>query len=724
MRKLRRTTVDNQGSTLVLIVICVAFISVLCSFLLSVSMTNRQMKTIERKAKGNFYSTETALDEINAGLEEIAASALEVSYVTVMEQFLMKSEEEKKQLLANTFLDTLETRLSVVSGYYEIDTIRAFITNSSASLITMEGENRIDKNGERITLKNIKISYTSAEGYSNKISTDIVFRIPKTELGASYTSPVYSEYALIADHRILLYNQPNVSVYGSVYAGEGGISLDNASSLALRSGKNVITRGDIKVKERSSLKIMDNPKIWARNIATLKEDFDTTQATEINIEGDCYIADDLTLNSKNSKVTMKGDYYGYSYESYLNSPLEYPHQAAKSSAILINGKEAMLDLGEVKKLFLAGRAYLDPTYDGNANTDIYTGEALSVKSFQYAYLVPAECLWCGINPVPEDLYDTLTPSDTEVDLDKALTIPYPVTITDYADGYSKMIYNVSGQKITYYYLKFKSEAHANLYVQKYFDYYQTGAGAGTVSIDQRIASNLDHHSTERKDKIKLNPSFDSLITAANLFAYHSEDGTKLLQNNVDMEQTAGGENSESRKALEQVSRQLVKRYDSMVQNLLPVATNPPYDRNSLFHSIIHTENLIAHVEDVTKIILGDYVVYLVNNKVGTSSEYEYVLTDDLNLPGNGKKGMVIATGKVNVSGNFEGLILAGQEITLNAGAMISASKKIVDEILGFRNLEVNRCFRGYADATVVGTGSTLETIKISDFIVYQNWKKY
>lgn len=715
MKSQRNILADHRGSTLILIVICIAYITILCSFLLSMSLTNRKMKTIEQKAKDNFYSTETALDELKAGLEEVAAAALESAYVEVMEQFIEKSEEEKKQLLANYFIDGLEARLSTVSGYYMLDTIRDYLTNSSAGLETSEGENELIKTADHITLKNIKITYTDTEGYYTAISTDIVIFVPSTDIAETTSSPIYSEYGLIADHGIRLDSQPNVLVNGNLYAGNGGIYLNNASSLLISSRGNVITRGDIQVKERSSLEVLNYPVVWAKNITTLKEEFDTSEVTNIHIEGDCYVADDLTLSSKESQVTIEGDYYGYSYQSYTTPTPEYPLQATNSSAILINGKGSTLDLTGVRKLYLAGRAYLDPNYDGSATTDIFTGEALSVKAFQYAYLVPSECLWCGINPVPESVYLTLTPSDTEVDLGKSLTTPFPVTITDYADGFSKMIYNENGQKITYYYLKFKSEDHANRYVQKYFEYYQNGGGVGAVDIDKRIASNVEG--------IKLNPSFDSLITAGNLFAYQSEEGTELIQDSVDMALAAGGEKSNSLKAVEMVSKQLVKRYDSMVQSLAPVANRAPYDKESLFNSIIDKDKLLADIEGISKVILGENVVYLVDNKLGTPSEFEFVLEDDNSLPGNGRKGMIIATGGVTVSGNYEGLIIAGKDITLKAGAVVSASKRIIDDIIRANEARVNSYLRDYEDVAA-GSGSSEDaTINISDLIVYENWKK-
>jgi type II secretory pathway pseudopilin PulG len=73
---------NNQGSTLLTVIICIAFIGILGSMMLSVTMTNLQMKIIESKSKENFYSCEVAMEEIRTGIEEIAATKIQEVYET------------------------------------------------------------------------------------------------------------------------------------------------------------------------------------------------------------------------------------------------------------------------------------------------------------------------------------------------------------------------------------------------------------------------------------------------------------------------------------------------------------------------------------------------------------------------------------------------------------------------------------------------------------------
>lgn len=86
---------DNRGATLIIVVICSAFVMILSTVILSITVTNRQMKKIEHEIKDNFYSAETALDEIKAGLEELVADSLEGAYLGILEEFTSHTEEEK-----------------------------------------------------------------------------------------------------------------------------------------------------------------------------------------------------------------------------------------------------------------------------------------------------------------------------------------------------------------------------------------------------------------------------------------------------------------------------------------------------------------------------------------------------------------------------------------------------------------------------------------------------
>ena len=66
--KLHKKT-DNKGSAMVVVIIAMAFIGILASVLMYMSLLNYQMKANNLQAKDNFYSAETVLDEIRVHME-------------------------------------------------------------------------------------------------------------------------------------------------------------------------------------------------------------------------------------------------------------------------------------------------------------------------------------------------------------------------------------------------------------------------------------------------------------------------------------------------------------------------------------------------------------------------------------------------------------------------------------------------------------------------------
>ena len=77
----------NKGSALILILITMFLITTLGLAILSVSMMNLEMKSVDSKAKENFYSAETALDEIVVGLEELTTTQIKAAYTEVLEKY-------------------------------------------------------------------------------------------------------------------------------------------------------------------------------------------------------------------------------------------------------------------------------------------------------------------------------------------------------------------------------------------------------------------------------------------------------------------------------------------------------------------------------------------------------------------------------------------------------------------------------------------------------------
>lgn len=690
------------------------------------------MKKANQKAKTNFYETEMALDEIKTGLEEVTAQAASDAYKKVLENYITISEEEKKNLFAKAFIDGLAEKLGGESNaaIYSTEYIASFIKQSPARLSVPLGKNTLIKDTSNlespkfITLTNVKVTYKDANNFQTSISTDITINTPSMDFRSAHKlQPVYADFGLIANQKIDLNASPSVIVKGNVYSGNGGILLQHGSELTMDDADRIITRGNIEVAERSQLTIKNYPALWTRNIATLKG-ADTDNPTSIKINAKTYVADDFMLNAKNSDVILEGEYYGYSYSSTIKDNAQDGHEekrveAQDSSAIIINGRNTSLNMERVNKLFIAGRAVLNPNSAGNHSAmdqgNVYTGEALAIKGNQVAYLVPAEAVWTGTNPVTLENYNSRPSHVAEVDYGKVSD--HNLKLSNYVDGYSKIFYQAGSQELVYYYLKFQSEEKANQYLQKYYEVYNAGEAIGI--IDNRLKPYAK--------KIALGNSVESILSAGNIFTLNNAGKSSLLANTINPDSSTDGNLNPGLELLRLTSANLAERYDSVQQNLIEYAKVAPYNSDSIFDTIIHTENLRndaltdpEFIDGVKRVIEAtDSVVYIIDNKDGEV----FHLQADTSLPNYGMKGIVIATGSVRVSGNFTGLIIAGDTITLHAGAKVTASKKDVEELFNLRNPKINRYFRNLSkdiqDEIEGGSGK----VDISKLIVFDNWKK-
>lgn len=698
MKNRRKNLLNNSGSTLIIVIICIAFLSIISSLLLVTTVNSVQMKAVNKKSKSNFYSAEITLSEIRAGVEETAAVALEEAYQKVMENYLDVT-IDKESLFAKTFINEIAKQLSDGSEltHYDTDKIASYIKNPDALSITISslGENQLLIDGENpskpkyIIIKNIHISYVDEMDYKTTLSTDIKISVPTIDIQAVSTGRnIYADYGLIADKSIILDTAKNVTIQGNSYAGEGGILLKNDSSLAMSQGTYIITRGNIEVADRSTLELQSKPNVWAKNILTsLSGGGDTNMPTTIQIEGNCYVENDLLLNAKNSHVKIKGEYYGYGNEP---SP-------DKSSAVLINGLKSTLDLSGLSRLLIAGRAYLDPNSSGNqygsTQGGIQTGESLAVKGNQYAYLVPSQCLWRdtsydGVdtkpvsNPVSFDLYEKRLNN-----LDGLPEETPMVTLTEeiakYANGYKAIFYNNGARKEVFFFLTFASAEKANDYLQ---NYYNEQLLLAESSMEARIMSFVN--------SVTVNTASSMILSPGHLLTYTDSKGMGLEE----------GSTAADGSSLESMSMNLRNRYQVLSQELSELSSGGAYDLSSVYRSLV--EDTLIH-SGIREYHVDGYTGFVVGGDFNTSP---------------GMKGIIIASGDVTVDGNYSGMIIAAGNIKLLNEASVTASSQIVNQILN-KNTELNSYLKN-VNMSASESGGVLgrDRVVISDFIGYEGWK--
>lgn len=488
---------NQQGSTLFMVMICIAFIMLLGSLMLSISMINLRMKQVANSSQDNFYHCEKALEEIQTGLEEMTADTIRTTYEEVLEKYVLYSvldDATRNQELQDLVLTNLNTAIgsdlsNITALFY------SFLSNASNYSISIgekKTSNIISPYTNIMIFSNVKITY-SENNYKTVISTDLKISLPSfifSETADTITynmKQVYEGYSVVADGSIISDNaESNNDITGNLYSGQDirvkDSDVNQTHSLTLN-GDNIIVRGSIAAEDTGTLIIGSSttPLVWADGLKTnTSGSYPATSslATTLNINGICMIKDDLSLDGRNSSATFDGAYIGYSQA-----------HTAKGSAILLNGTGTSLDLSRLSSLVLAGRAHvfvedsiLKPT-SADPKINIMTGESVALKSNQRAYLVPGQYIFlvngstrtaAGHNPLTQkDLVLAAADIDITPNLDPVAVNSFQY-IKDRPNQYkiaAKQLVSSVTSMLRYYYLNFKSGKHADEYLADYISKY-------------------------------------------------------------------------------------------------------------------------------------------------------------------------------------------------------------------------------------------------------------
>ena len=690
---------DNRGSGLVTVLVTMLFVSVLGATLLFTSYTGYLIKVSERGGKESFYSAGTAMDEIKIAIQQAVNESLSEAYTRVLSEYITlveRGDEELQKSFADEFYDAIEDwgvkdgdvthSLFDSDGTYNTAALRCLPRSAPAGSkveVTGDGDGTVARNYDadgklsEIVLEGIRVDYVSPEGYASAVSTDISITMPDFyATTTTVTSSALPTYALVANGELRV-SGVDRSLSGSAYAGDVNLNT-SGSRLAYESG-TLVCEGVVSVENSAEFRAGAGTELWAGNIT-----LGTGGAARLY--GRTYVRDDLTLGGDRAAAELKGSYCGFGDGSGDGD------EAGKSSAVVINGRNTSFDVDSLDRLILAGVSFVDFTGSG-AGGSIRTGESVSVKINQLAYLVDGSCLTvngaAGRNPY---LYGDENPSFS-VDLNKVLWVTAAgeeKTLRSYGVSYNEATRSYTGitpvfsgihkdedgnyqYKLAYFFLNFSSQATANQYFRDFFTY-----------RPDRIEEYI-HQYTALSGKAR------SVSAAGNTL--YTEDG----------ELTLGGAGSFNVAGL-------AAQFANRCQTLSPGKASPgdtPYTFFVKEEAIAPGDNLAFELEGsiAARVIGGNYTI-----------------------SGGEEAKLIIATGDVTVNGGFDGLILAGGNIVQYAD--IFADPQEVQNILANMESAVaggGELLTDYLDNTQIqGSGSgTIHTSWDLDILVsYRNWAKH
>lgn len=785
---------NNKGSSVVLVIVAIAFVSMLASMSAFMSYYNWMAKYNDRESKVNFYSAEEAMAEINAGLQNVVGNAMSVAYYYALQNNTGASMSERKLSFEIMYEKQLIEQLKGVNDtHYDVDILKSYLkktaynpaTVTGATILTSDTENIIFKKNGGIVLQNIKLMYTDSKGYVTYITTDIDLQLPDITLVATVGVPELENCSIIANNSLDVTNNNNIQISGSVYGGKEGMvsSGDTSLSFTKRASDSASTMyhlvaNSITVENSNAgsyMNVSENYDVWTEGILV--------QSGNLTLAGSSFVRDDLTIEGRNSRVTLAGSYFGYGDELY---------KSQNSSSILVNGGNTTLDFSRLNNLMLAGHAYIgarhydpnltlaedyigDPdnkTDEENAATpdtltynqnkkDLMMGESVGVKSNQLIYMVPTECMgyyagtseqYLAKNPISYSEYLTLTttyqyelnPDGTvkkdadnnpvfKLDSSGNKMLQYDEvnlgviankigkTLGSMGATYKPVFRKVNGSVLVYYYLDFTSDQAANEFFQLYY---------------RNDKENMDNYINMYVKDLKLNDNLKhengNLHLAGNAIKFDSAGEISLvedtLQEDIPNEETL----NESRE----------KYFDTYTAYSKKMLSNTSLLTSSQLANDIYTNLVVDDYKFSTIVPNGDRKYFTnasvkalaINNKNTSAVTLDFSDLNGVNF--------VIASGDVVLNTNYNGLIISGGVVKLGpqcnvvTNDPIATRKAIAAKDGDLCIADLLQDGDAYTSQTASSGGGVsnndLENkidrdedyIKLGELIAYENWTKH
>lgn len=729
----------NEGASLIAVLISIMFVLTIAGIVLNLTITNIRMRQVEESGKRNFYSAEEILDELSVGLNNAASQAMQEAYNDILMDYrsIASSGADLQaeftmlymENLTNLFWDKDSTTrqnkkikysdedgvevLVYVWGYYNQTKVSENMPEGAESFFASNDEEAVftaDYIDGIFTLENVKIAYEDSLGYATTISTNIVFHTPVMNFGGNYKVMDYMKYALIADKQIQVFGARNVEVNGSAYAGYDGFLVQNGG--AVFDGNNIVTRGDIEVTSGSNAVFGSAAsRIWADNIVTSG----TGSPSFLTVNGNIYVADDLTLNGSDSSVKLQGNYYGYNFLEKYDNRSDTSVAPEYSSAIVINGKGSRLDMSSLDYLLLAGRTYI--SRGGNVTNNVVLGESLSVRTNQLAYYIPEKYLDIDKIYGADGNVSNVTVAFKETGAEDYSIYAGVGNILDYlktGDPIAVYRFRDNGGMAFRYYLNFKDEQRANDFFHDYWSF---------------NSNRLSAYGEEYADAIIL-PGNRLYTLKGNLM--YRNDGSNFVEEHVEItsENWKSGADSTAAGIYYTYADRLAINYmslESYLEDSHPGITSAnvrfygdevkdlPLTGNLLDMSLITDETIYDKSKDVNVDSSDKVLIAVVKN--------DGVGADPYRIPDGWQQGIIIATGDVNVNRDFKGMIIAGGTISFNSNVTVTADELAMAELFAKDVKSDNPRFTFLFNDYNTLEGSVIGVVRIDDYLTYENWTR-
>lgn len=765
MRKhFRRFRKDNKGVTLVLAIVAIAFVGVLASAILSAAATNYRLKIMDRYSKNTFYNADSITEEIHEGLGIMCYDSLEKAYDYAASN--LSSNYVAGTTMVNQRYDNDTVNRNMKVHYYSIIGKKFFGESINMAdkegalayfntLITrpekaqVVGYSSVERNpsDQSYTFKDVAIRYleNEKEPYYSTIKIDIKITYPDININFVADEKEwksYLNYCLMAEDKIEIgasdVSRGLATVSGGMYSGNN-VDIYSGSSLTLTDGLMLnnqlkvptvlVAGGDVNLPGGSTDSVLNagNGDIWCNGL-TVGGDGGSGKVTYYSNNAKTYVADDLSLNGNDCKVTIRGRYVGFGSNNALTR--DPSGKASTSSAIIVNGRNCTLDMTDINYLLLAGKAYVKLTDD----TSYVTGDSLGLKGNQEIYLVPSGYLKKK-TATSDGIYvanPTSKPENVAIDVStffaKRLGLLTEEGYVEKKDSNGK----------TYYYLDFVSKDAQNEYVKCILqDNYLQGlfVSKGLSYTNDDIVEKDAIKSTvemglarffDKNTEIKL-AAGATVYTSGTLLQVTKVDGyssTSVMGTNMDYASVVNASTNAANKyklmksylALDESADYSVFPNQVMIDGSIhkieldnngnPVLMSP-YDMT------VNKEELDKLTENIEHKDNGTIAAVITSKASGQGTSYT--------IPAGITNGVVLGYGvDIVVTSNFEGLIITDGKITVKGSATVTTGTSNRAELTLDVYNDVAKYFYVFQETSDT---NKLDEVQMDELLNFTEWRK-
>ncbi|MBO4904982.1 MAG: hypothetical protein J5367_07135, partial [Lachnospiraceae bacterium] len=219
---------NDKGSTIITVIVAIAFVTILTSIILGTSVMNVRMKGIDKRTKDDFYFAEKSLNDIYTGIGQDLAEKAAQEYETAFNKVGTvegSNDYNLSETAEKNFREAFVTTAKAFADALTVTDLQKYVLSASKGKVdSITDVEYQTKNGAhtdsvsdayRVAIKGVRVYVEDSNHFRSVITTDIIIDIPGVDfLG---TNADVSDYVLIANEG--LYINGNAWITGNVYAG-------------------------------------------------------------------------------------------------------------------------------------------------------------------------------------------------------------------------------------------------------------------------------------------------------------------------------------------------------------------------------------------------------------------------------------------------------------------------------------------------------------------------